>query len=553
MTIHISLIQDLGLFSLLSIARSLGKLAVPGNIQIEVVTNNMQEVVGGEVLYPEKAAVLGAVKVIPLEYFNIKCRSIDLLEQDLRARENDALVDRLLREFTSHPSENVAAYRGDYRWVECFKPVHLAHREPGLRLKEKGVYLVTGGLGGMGFPIAEFLAKNYDARLILVNRSQFPSASGWDKWLASHDEADEKSIKIRKLQDMQRNGSEVLIFSADVSDEQQMKEIAARGEERFGEINGIIHTAGVIDYNGVIQRRTREMTEDNMAAKVKGTIVLEDVFKDKPLDFMVLFSSIGNVNYGAKFGQVGYNAGNEFLDAYAFYKPDNTPNHIHKLAVNWCDWLEVGMTVRSLYEFYKDNPAKRDRELEDLKNRALSPEEGVNAFSVVLNSSLHRVIISPTDLYLQLEEMERDLENIEESTVERLSEMRDKDETYYVKPELTTTYVPPGNQLERLVVDTWQDYLGYDKIGINDNLFELGVGSLDIVQVNSRLKKHLGREIQVVVMFEYPTIASLVKYFETLENEENTAVSMEQLPDRQEKIDKGKDKLKRLRRTAQKN
>ena len=62
-------------------------------------------------------------------------------------------------------------------------------------------------------------------------------------------------------------------------------------QERFGPLNGVIHSAGVIDYAGVIQRRTREMTEPILAAKVKGTVILDRLLKEKELDFLVLCSS----------------------------------------------------------------------------------------------------------------------------------------------------------------------------------------------------------------------------------------------------------------------
>jgi len=59
---------------------------------------------------------------------------------------------------------------------------------------------------------------------------------------------------------------------------------------------------------------------------------------------MALFSSIGNVYYEIKFGQVGYNAGHEFMDAFAYYKRRQGQ---FTVAIDWNDWTEVGMAVRA--------------------------------------------------------------------------------------------------------------------------------------------------------------------------------------------------------------
>jgi NAD(P)-dependent dehydrogenase (short-subunit alcohol dehydrogenase family) len=186
-----------------------------------------------------------------------------------------------------------------------------------LRLKKNGVYLVTGGLGGVGLEIAEHLARTVQARLILIGRSPFPIREEWERWLATHDPLDSISSKIQKLRSMEDFGAEVLACSADVASREQMQEVMDQARARFGAVNGVIHCAGVADYAGIIQRRTRDMTENVMAPKVNGTFVLQNILQDVRLDFFVLFSAIGTILYKTKFGQVGYNAGNEFFDAFA--------------------------------------------------------------------------------------------------------------------------------------------------------------------------------------------------------------------------------------------
>jgi len=174
--IEIEKAQDLGFYSLLFLAQALGKQNVTDEIQIAVVSNHMQAVTGEEVLHPEKATVLGPVKVIGQEYPNLTCRSIDI---PLSENENDPkLIAQLQAELTSKSSDQVIAYRGEYRWVQTFEPVRLDKPIDGIpRLREKGVYLITGGLGGIGLTLAEHLAKTVQAKLILTGRSALPAST----------------------------------------------------------------------------------------------------------------------------------------------------------------------------------------------------------------------------------------------------------------------------------------------------------------------------------------------------------------------------------------
>ncbi|UCH97192.1 MAG: non-ribosomal peptide synthetase, partial [Candidatus Aminicenantes bacterium] len=89
-----------------------------------------------------------------------------------------------------------------------------------------------------------------------------------------------------------------------------------------------------------------------------------------------------------------------------------------------------------------------------------------------------------------------------------------------------TPYVTPETGKEKLVVRLWQEVLKQDKVGVHDNFFDLGGNSMNIIQLNSKLKKALGKDVPVVAMFRYPTIQSLLRYLneegspETITDEE---------------------------------
>ncbi|MFN6479644.1 SDR family NAD(P)-dependent oxidoreductase [Nostoc sp. DedQUE07] len=333
--------KDLGFYSLLFLAQALGKHHFSEQLQIAVISNNIQEVTGDEILCPEKATILGPVKVIPKEYLNISCRSIDITTPSNQSWHQEKLIEQLLSELQTQSSDSVIAYRGNHRWVQQFEPVSLEPASAKIpKLKEKGVYLITGGLGGIGLVLAEHLAKTVKAKLLLTGRSSFPAKDEWSEWLNAHGEQDSISCKIQKLQELEQLGAEILVVSADVTDREQMLEAIAKAQEHFGKFNGVIHAAG-IPGGGIIQLKTAEMTAKVLAPKVKGTLVINSIFQDTPLDFLVLCSSMTAIQ--GELGQVDYASANAFLDAFAHYKSNR--DGIFTTSINWSAWQEVGMAA----------------------------------------------------------------------------------------------------------------------------------------------------------------------------------------------------------------
>ncbi|MEH2121102.1 SDR family NAD(P)-dependent oxidoreductase [Nostoc sp.] len=337
--------EDLGFYSLLFLAQALGKQNLTKQLHIAVISNNMQEVTGEEVLCPEKATVIGPVKVIPQEYPDISCRNIDVvIPLEVRSWQTEKLIDQLLNELDAPSSDLAIAYRGNHRWVQHFESVCLNQAtEKTLRLRKEGVYLITGGLGGIGLTLAEHLAKTIQAKLLLVGRSEFPQPDKWSEWLTEHDEQDSTSRKILKVQELEQLGAKVLVVSADVTNLEQMHWAIQKTQEHFGNFNGVIHAAGVPG-GGVIQRKTPQMTASILAPKVKGTLVLNSILQGVQLDFFVLCSSMTAIQ--AEFGQVDYVSANAFLDAFAHYKTNR--DGIFTVAINWSAWQEVGMAAKAI-------------------------------------------------------------------------------------------------------------------------------------------------------------------------------------------------------------
>jgi acyl transferase domain-containing protein len=493
--------QNLGLHSLLFLARAWGELKAPGELAIEIVSDNLHLVTGEEAVQPEKATVLGAAKIIPLEYPQINCRSIDIVTPPPDSRRERQLVEQLLREFSSEPADPILAYRGGFRWVERYDRMRL---EPpaGLasRLKMNGVYLITGGLGGIGLALAEFLARRVQAKLILVGRSALPPRDQWPDWLTNHDDQDETSCRIKKIQSMEQAGAEVLVLAADAADEHRMREVLALAKSRFGAVNGVIHAAGCVDDAGVIQRRTKKATDEILAAKVKGTLVLDELFAGSGLDFLVLCSTRSTVVPGGSFGQAGYIAANEFLDAFAAYQRSRDDGYT--VTINWDPWREVGMADRAVRT--QARAGKKTRELTSANS--LTPAEGAEAFHRILNDSFTRVAVSVADLDALRASF---VESLPTAVIDR--ESGSLPGPRHARPEMDAAFSAPTNELEGKLATIWQELLGLREVGVDDNFFDLGGDSLLLLRVQAGVRQKLGTDLSSAEMFQHSTIRTLAQ------------------------------------------
>ena len=162
---------------LLCLAQAMGKCLHDQKIELIILANQLCATPDGSFVQPDKASLFGPSKVIPLEYPGVICRVLDLDQVAL----NDPNI--LLNELRQSSQERVIAYRSGQRWVERFVAKPLPEQVPNARLREQGVYLITGGLGGVGLALAEHLVRTVRARLVLVNRSDFPAREMWQSVL----------------------------------------------------------------------------------------------------------------------------------------------------------------------------------------------------------------------------------------------------------------------------------------------------------------------------------------------------------------------------------
>ncbi|MDZ8135366.1 MAG: SDR family NAD(P)-dependent oxidoreductase [Nostoc sp. DedQUE04] len=494
--------QHLGFWSLLFLAQALGKQDISNSLKLMVVTSNLYDVTGEEKLCPSKATILGPCKVITKEYSNIYCRNIDIVVNSLKTPLGQNVLDNLIAEFTADQTDDIVAYRGYHRWIQSFEPVHLEQNiADKTKLKEGGVYLITGGLGGIGLVLAEHLAKKVQARLVLVGRKSIPEKDNWQEWLATHDQQDRVSRIICKVQLLEALGAEVLVISADVTNSEQMQAVIAQSIEKFGVINGVIHAAGIAG-GGVIQLKTQDIASKVLAPKVKGTILLEQVFQNINLDFLVLCSSQSSIL--GEFGQVDYCAANAFLDVYAYNNQVSKSGRL-TISIDWDTWQEVGMGTEIILPDNLKYLAE-DIVAEELKE-SIMPQEGADAFDRILGSALPHVVVSTKNFSDVIKE-NRYLNFLEEGLklLEDNSASGNISQANHPRPNLGNDYVAPNNEIEVTIARIWQQILGINQIGIHDSFFDLGGHSLLATQLLSRLRQEFQINLSLHSFFEAPTI-----------------------------------------------
>ena len=479
-------LQSLGIYSLLFLVQSLAKKEIAhslvgdvnASLNIDVITDNMQPVTGSENLFPEKAVILGPCKTIPQEYPNLTCRSIDIELPRPGSWQEQQLADRLLTEFNSPSEELAIAFRGVNRWVQTFEPLRIEGSEPEPeRLRKNGVYWITGGLGRDSLVRAKYLAEKHQARLILTGRTALPPKSEWDNWIATHDNRDEISEKIRKVIELEKAGSEVLVMSADVADQEQMQMVVRAIDERFGELHGVIHAAGLTDvkYSQVISEVEPGECERHFQSKVYGCYVLENVLRGRPLDFCILTSSVASMTGGV--GVLAYTSASIFMDTFA---------HRHNRVDPVC-WTSLNW-------------------------QGVSDEETIEAFRRVLSlRPVTQLIVSPEDLVASINRRIH---------LDFLRKSSSGQTVVHSRPNLGNDYVAPRNDIERRLSELWQQLIGIDQVGIHDNFLELGGDSLLGVQLIARLRNIFKINLSVRSLFESPTIAELALTIEELLIEE---------------------------------
>lgn len=495
--------QAHGFYSLMGLFQARGDQSSSTSTRIGVLTSDVQEVIGGESVIPAKALVLGPALVAPHEYSDLKCKSVDLVASEWHAA-SDSDLEALALELEWHrEGEMIVAYRLGKRWVQSHEP--LSDIEEPRRFDEpfrhRGTYLVTGGFGGIGLAIGAYLARGLRARLILVGRTELPARKHWPSHIARHGPEDDVSKKILAVEALEAAGAEVMVGTADVTDETAMRSVVERAVERFGGICGVIHSAGVPG-GGALQLKTASSAAATLGPKVEGTEVLLRVLSEQRLDFFVLCSSLASVISGA--GQFDYRAANAYLDAIA-QRPSKADALKRVLSINWDTWSDVGMAVNAVL------PRSQIAGRESALRNGLTNDEGVEVLRRALGwSTASRFVVSTRPLMarLHVSQQPHGTGRTNETDREHAASVG------HDRPDVSVDYVAPRTDVERSVASLWAQLLRIKEVGADDSFQDLGGDSLLATQVVSRLRSQYDVQISLRSFLECRTVAAVASLIE---------------------------------------
>lgn len=481
--------------SLLHIARHFHPENDDAPLDLFVLSNHLHALAGDEQIDPGKALIIGPSRIIPKEFSQIRCKSIDFIPPSrYRGLATTRALSTLLAEMQHTDEAPMVALRGAQRYAPLAELDCGPQTEPPFSFCDGGNYLITGAFGGIGSTIAENLARRHRARLLFIARGELPPEAEWESWLAQHDASNAKSKRIAFLRQLQQAGAQVTVISADLADKRSVSRGIATFTQRYGTLNGIFHCAGVAD-GGLIQNRSADDSQRVFQAKVQGTRVLEACLRQHAPDFFVVCSSLAA--FVGPVGQVAYCAANAWQDAWALNAHQRRDARTRYLAIGWDAWRDVGMAVDSLRQWHGDSGEKTLRD-------AITPKEGWTLLTQLLARNGGHYLISTRGLPL----VDSDA-NVQTDIAQPDRDGEGLQPALFPRPPLSSEYLEPRNETERQITAAWQEKMGIGPLGIEDDFFELNGHSLMAVQIIALIRQRLNVSLPVGFIYDHPTVAAL--------------------------------------------
>lgn len=436
---------------------------------------------------PHDEAIQGFVTILRAESPKLACKAIEFQT----ATTFDASVVAALRLEYGVDTRALGVRHADgRRWLRRIEscPSPDAANVPPMSVRHRGAYIITGGAGGLGLIFAEHLAKQFQAKLVLSGRSAL------------------KPEIEATLDALRATGAEVEYVQADVSRREDVERLVAACRDRHGAVHGIVHSAGVLR-DAYIRNKDWEDMAAVFAPKVLGAVLLDDVTRDDPLDFFVMFSSLASLAGNA--GQSDYSYANHYMDAFAARRnalARDGARHGKALSINWSIWAEGGMRLDEQTALFFER---------NLGIKPLQRDIGVHAFMLGLQTDLSHLAV---------------MQGVREK-IERAWGIGAPDaSTPVVSVAPASQAATPGSAsasagaagsgddlalavqdaLSRIVMDFLK--IGADDIDLDTILLDLGFDSIGLTSFSNLVNDQYGLDITPVTFFEYPNIREIAKH-----------------------------------------
>lgn len=398
-----------------------------------------------------------------------------------------AAAPALLTALRHGPGEDVMAVRDGATSVARLSRARGPATATPFACRPDASYLITGGLGVLGLPVAQWLAERGARRLVLAGRGTVPHRTQWDEV------TDPRVDGIRSLEAM---GVTVRTVSLDIADAAQARRVLDAGALDLPPVRGVVHAAGVLD-NRLVDAVDEDSLRTVLRPKIEGAWVLHSLYPPGTLDFLALFSSCGQL-LGLP-GQATYGAANAFLDAFAAHR--NRSGHPDTTSFGWTSWRGQGMA---------DN-AVVDRELRARGVTDISADQAFAAWDLAARTGtghfpVLRTVPDATETLPVLADIAARVESAAPGVVadaspaaEALAEMSPQELRGYLVAEVTARIAGEMR-------------LPADSLDIRRPLVEQGLDSVMTIVVRRGLEKTFGHKIPPTLLWHQPTVFAIVDY-----------------------------------------
>ncbi|MDV3347375.1 amino acid adenylation domain-containing protein [Leptothoe sp. LEGE 181152] len=450
---------------LLFLMQSLTQQPALSNAKLWVITQNAVSL-GTELPTLAQGPVRGMSRIFGLEHPQQWGGMVDLDGSMTVAKQADILISEVL----GNQTEEQVAYRTGTRYVARLSQ-SIPEKTTQLSISSEGSYLITGGLGGLGLVVAQWLVEQGARHLILLSRR------GAD--------TPQKQVAVAQLQS---SGANVVTPIADVGDEAALT-LALQKLPEFSSIKGVIHIAGIGGGAHPIAELQPTTLQQTLRPKVAGTWNLHQLSLKWDLDFFVNFSSIASVWGSAQ--QAHYGAANEFQNLLAHYR---RVQGLPILTVNWSAIAGAGMLT--------DVEDQLIQRLSQLGVTPLTLPQMTAALSVLLGSSGTQRVVAAVDWskFDAVYQVGRPRKLLEQLVAKPVAQSTPQSRTHLIQHLRALPAAQRDESLQQNLAEGIAQVLGLPdgkKLKPTQDLFELGMDSLMAVELRNRLQQQLGVEIPV--------------------------------------------------------
>ena len=484
-----------GFDSLILLAQALARSVPATPLRLAILTAGMHGILDEAAVEPAKAAAIGLVHVLPKEMPHVTCQSLDVDLAD--GVDLEPMAEAVLAELMAETCTASVAFRHGRRWEPTVDPLDVPGSGETAPFQLAGVYLITNALQEIGLALAQWLTRQPGAAAVLVDRSYFPPRDEWRRWRREQGEDDVVSRRIERLLEIDKR--RIRVISADPADATEMRRTKQEVEQDLGPIAGVFHL-GRASETGLIQGKDAAVPSGVLRSTLLQATVLDELFDE--VDLMVFFAS--NTAESGGLGQVEQAASHACLNGLA---EQWTQRGRRTIAIDWGTWrwTEEGTSGEASFI---------SRQLEEKRRHfGMTQSECLDTLERILGLALPRIVVSTRDYAALMAQQQlfttdyfhRKLDDGAAAGAATASAEAPG------RPDLSSPFEAPRNEVEKLVAETWTASFGLEEIGIHDNFFELGGHSLLALQLLNQLNETFSTRLTLKDFFDVPTIAALAE------------------------------------------